>query len=301
MSKVIVTGGAGFIGSHVVDALIEAGHDVTIIDSLVFGKKEFINKKATFYKKDIRDYASLKKICKGAEAIFHLAADPRLPVSIQDPLLTHEVNVTGTLNVLWAAKENKVGKVIFSSSCTAYGQVKPPFKEGQPTNPVSPYGLHKLIGEKYCALFYQLYGVESVCLRYFNVFGPRKLATGSYPMVIPVFLDQRARNQPMTIVGDGKATRDYVHVSDVARANVLAWQSKVCDGSPINIGSGKQASVNEIARLIGGATVHIPPRLGEMVAAAADNSKARRLLGWKPKISLQQGLEQLKNEYNIKS
>ena len=299
MSKLVVTGGAGFIGSHLTDELIALGHEVAVVDNLMLGKKEFINKKAKFFKKDIRDYKSLKKIFKGAEAVFHLAAEPRLPLSVKDPLTTNDINVSGTLNVLWAAKENQVGKVVFSSSCAVYGLGEPPFREEAGANPVSPYGLHKFIGEKYCQLFFGLYGLKTVCLRYFNVFGSRKLATGAYPMVIPIFLDQRVKNKAMTIVGDGQATRDYVHVKDVAQANILAWKSQINDGLAINIGSGQQTSVNEIAGLIGGKTINIPARPGEMEAVAADNTKAGELLGWRPTIDLKDGIRELKRELNI--
>ncbi len=299
MSKLIVTGGAGFIGSHLTDELVRLGHEVVVIDNLMLGRKEFINKKAKFYKKDIRDYKSLKKIFKNIEAVFHLAADPRLPISIADPLVTNDINVNGTLSVLWAAKENQIAKVVFSSSCAVYGLEEPPFKEDTKVNPVSPYGLHKLIGESYCKLFSKLYDLKTVSLRYFNVFGPRKLATGAYPMVIPIFLNQRSKNVPMTIVGNGQATRDYIHVRDVVQANILAWQSKVSDGSVINIGSGNQTSVNGIADLIGGAKTNIPARIGEMASAAADNSKAKKLLGWEPTIPLEEGIAELKKEWGI--
>ena len=299
MSKVVVTGGAGFIGSHLTDSLLEAGHEVLVVDNLMLGKKEFVNKKAQFYKKDIRDYKSLQKIFKGVEAVFHLAADPRLPVSIEDPITTNDINVNGTLNVLWAAKENSVEKVVFSSSCAVYGLAEPPFREEIPVTPVSPYGLHKVIGEEYCRLFSKLYGLKTVCLRYFNVFGPRKLPSGSYPMVIPIFLEQRSHKKPMSIVGDGTATRDYVQVRDVVKANILAWQSGVEDGQAINVGSGRETSVNEIAKLIGGATIFIPARSGEMRAAAADNTRAKQLLQWEPTITLEQGVAELKAEWNI--
>ena len=300
MSKLIVTGGAGFIGSHLVDKLVSEGHEVVVIDNLMLGKKEFINKKAKFYKKDIRDYQSLKKLFKSADVVFHLAADPRLPISIDDPLTTNDINVNGTLNVLWAAKENKVKKVIFSSSCAVYGVGDPPFGEDSPVNPASPYGLHKLISEKYCQLFFSLYNLSTVCLRYFNVFGPRKLATGGYPMVIPIFLEQRKKGEKLTVVGDGESTRDYVYVSDVVEANIFAWrQNKINDGRPINIGSGRQTSVNEIAALIGGETVHIAHRLGEMRFIEADNSLAWSVLGWKPKIGVETGIAQLKKEMGL--
>jgi len=299
MSKLIVTGGAGFIGSHVADKLVELGHEVLVIDNLLLGKKEFINKKAKFHKVDIRNLKKLKKIFKGAEAVFHMAADPRLPVSIEDPVTTHEINVTGTLNVLTAAKECGVKKVIFSSSCSIYGDQELPIKETSIPNPLSPYGLHKLMGEEYCRLFYSLYGLKMVCLRYFNVFGSRKLATGSYPMVIPIFLQQRKNNKKLTIVGDGEQTRDYVFVSDVVEANIKAWQSKVEDGEAINVGSGVQTSVSKIAELIGGEVEKTPARSGEMRFIEADRKKAKELLGWVPKVRLEEGIAELKKEWGI--
>lgn len=300
MSKLVVTGGAGFIGSHLTDSLIKAGHQVVVVDNLMLGKKEFINKKAKFYKVDIRNLRKIKTIFKGTEAIFHLAADPRLPKSIEDPVGTHEINVTGTLNVLLAAKDAGVKKVIFSSSCALYGDQSLPIKESFLPRPLSPYGLHKLMGEEYCKLFYKLFNLETVCLRYFNVFGPRKLAGGGYPMVIPIFLEQRQKGQKLTIVGDGKSTRDYVQVSDVVRANILAWKSKVKDGTAINIGTGIQTSVNSIAKLIGGATTKLPARIGEMRYIEADNSLAKKLLHWQPKVNLKEGVEELKREQGTK-
>lgn len=300
MSKLIVTGGAGFIGSHVVDKLIELGHQVVVVDSLLLGKKNFVNKKAKFVKADIRDLKKLLKIFKDADAIFHLAADPRLQISVEDPISTHEINVTGTLNILVAAWKNKVKKVIFTSSGAAYGdQEVLPVKENSELKPLSPYGLHKLMGEKYCRLFSKLYGLETVCLRYFNVFGPRKLGTGAYPLVIPAFLQMRKDGKPMTIVGDGKSTRDYVHVQDVAQANILAWQSDIKSGEAINIGSGIETSVNQIAEYIGGESVHIAPRPGEMKSVRADITLAKKLLGWKPTINLEDGIKSLKSEYGI--
>lgn len=301
MSKLIVTGGAGFIGSHLTDKLIALGHEVVVVDNLMLGKKEFVNKKAKLSKKDIRDYKSLKKSFKGAEAVFHLAADPRLQISIEDPISTHEINVTGTLNVLLAAKENGVKKVIFSSSCAVYGdQQVLPINEAAATKPLSPYGLHKLMGEQYCRLFSSLYNLSTVCLRYFNVFGPRKLATGSYPMVIPVFLEQRKKGEKLTVIGDGTNTRDYVHVSDVVEANIAAWtQDKIVDGSSVNIGSGRQSSVNDIAVLVGGETINLPPRAGDMRFIEADTNLAQSVLGWKPAVTLEEGLAWLKKESGL--
>lgn len=300
MSKVIVTGGAGFIGSHLADKLIELGHEVIVIDNLMLGKKEFVNKKAKFVKADIRDYKKISPYFKGVEVVFHLAADPRLQISIEDPMTTHEINVTGTLNVLTASWKNNVNKFVFTSSGAVYGNISTmPIKEDASFVPLSPYGLHKLIGEKYCQLFSSLYGIETVSLRYFNVYGSRKTGQGSYPLVIPAFLQQKKEGKAMTIVGTGKATRDYVHVSDVVEANLAAWKSKVKNGEAINIGSGIETSVNKIAQYIGGKSVRIDSRPGEMKRAQAEISKAKKLLGWKAKVSLEEGIKSLKMEWNL--
>jgi len=299
MSKIIVTGGAGFTGSHLTDKLIALGHTVTVVDNLMLGKKEFVNKQARFIKADIRDFKKLKKIFGGAQAVFHLAADPRPQISIEDPISTHEINVTGTLNVLKAAKDNDVKKIIFSSSCALYGDQPLPIKEENIPHPNSPYGLHKLIGEEYCRLFSNLFGLQTVCLRYFNVYGPRKLATGAYPMVIPIFLGQKKRGEKFTVVGDGNQTRDYVSVYDVVGANIKAWQSGVGDGRAINIGSGKQVSVNDIAKIVGGESVNIPQRPGEMRFIQADNSLAKKLFDWEPQVKFDQGVAELKKEWGL--
>lgn len=295
MSKVLVTGGAGFIGSHVVDQLIADGHTVVVLDSLLLGRKEFVHEQAEFHQGSVTDKEMVVDLCKGVEVVFHLAADPRLPLSIEDPIGTHEINVTGTLNVLEAARLNSVKKVVFTSSAAAYGDHDTmPLQEDVQMHPKSPYGLHKLMGEYYVRLYHDLFDLETVTLRYFNVFGPRKTTDGGYPMVIPIFLEQRAKGKEMTIVGDGKATRDYVHVTDVVRANMAAWHSDVVDGIPINICSGVQTSVNEIAELIGGPTTNVPERKGEMRYIEGDNTRAKQLLDWEPMVSLEDGLEELK-------
>lgn len=299
MARALVTGGAGFIGSHLADALIAQGHEVIIVDSLLLGKKENVHAESVFHEMDIRDTEQLQEVCAGVDVLFHLAADPRVAVSLEDPLGTHDINVTGTLSVLVAAMRAGVKKIVFSSSCAAYGDAPSPISESTPTEPLSPYGLHKLLGEEYVRMFARTFGLQGVCLRYFNVYGPRKTADGSYPMVIPVFLRQKQEGKEMTVVGDGKQTRDYVHVSDVVRANILAWQSEITDGRPINIGSHKQTSVLDIARLIGGGTVHIPERSGEMRFVEAENAQARQLLGWEPTVTIEEGVADLKKRWDV--
>ena len=299
-TKVVVTGGAGFIGSHLVDALVNKNFEVHVIDNLWTGLKANINSKAIFHKADIRQLNKIKPIFKDAKFIFHLAAFPRVQPSILDPKTTHDINTTGTLNVLIAAKDAGVKRVIYSASSSAYGnQNKFPLKETFLANPLSPYGLQKYIGELQCRLFTKVYNLETVSLRYFNVYGPRLSTEGSYALVIGKFLKQRQNGQPLTIVPDGKQSRDFTHVYDVVRANILAMRSnKVGQGETINIGGGHDYSVNEVARLIGGSTVFVEPRL-EPKRTLADISLAQELLDWKPKIKLAEGLAELKKIYRV--
>ena len=297
-SKVIITGGAGFIGSHLTDALVKKGLEVHVVDNLSTGKKENLNPRAKFHRVDIRDAVKLKNVFKGARFVFHLAALARVQPSIQDPLTTNDVNTNGTLAVLFAAKESGVKRVIYSASSSAYGdQKKFPLREDMPANPLSPYGLQKYIGELYCRLFSQIYGLETISLRYFNVYGPRAVAEGAYTLVIGRFLKQRQLNKPMTIVPSGKQSRDFTHVRDVVRANILAMESdKVGRGEVINIGGGHDRSVNEVAKLIGGPTVFVEPRL-EPRRTLADITRAKELLGWEPQIKFEKGIEELKKIY----
>lgn len=297
--KFIVTGGAGFIGSHLTDRLIKEGHQVRVIDDLSLGKEEFVNEQAEFFQYDIGNLEAIKPVFKGMDGVFHLAADPRLPISIERPAETHRINVTGTLNVLISAQEAGVKKIVFSSSAAVYGgENKMPLSEEATCEPSSPYGLHKLTGERYCRLYSKLFNLPTICLRYFNVYGSRKLDTGSYPLVIPVFLGQKKRGKKLTITGDGEQTRDYVHVSDVVEANWLAFESDLNGGEVVNIGSGKKTSVNEIADLIGGEREFLAPRPGEQRDSQADISKAKTFLGWEPTVDFKQGLEELKREWN---
>ena len=281
--KVVVTGGAGFIGSHLARTLKEEGYEVRVVDI-----KE---------KSDVRDTEKLREIFSGASFVFHLAALPRVQYSIEYPQETHDTNVSGTLSVLVAARDAGVKKVIYAASSSAYGdQDTMPLVETMPANPKSPYGLQKYIGELYCRLFSDVYGLPTVSLRYFNVYGPGANPEGAYALVIAKFLKQRLESKPMTITGDGTQTRDFTHVRDVVRANILAAQSEtVGKGEVINIGAGKSAPVNRIAELIGGPVEHIEARL-EPHDTLADNSLAKKLLGWEPLVSLEEGIEELKQQ-----
>ena len=294
-SKVIVTGGAGFIGSNLVDALVERDFDVHVIDNLVNGKRENVNKKAKLHVLDITNLKSIEPIFKNAEYVFHLAALPRVQHSIEHPQETNLVNVGGTLNVLTASQKAGAKKVIYSASSSAYGdQIIMPLKENMPASPKSPYGLQKYIGELYCKAWNEIFQLPTVSLRYFNVYGPRNNAEGAYASVIAKFLKQRANGEPMTITGDGEQTRDFTHVRDVVRANILAMESdKVGKGEVINIGAGQNQSVNRIAELIGGPVVYIPARF-EPRNTLADNSLAKKLLGWEPQVTIEERIAELK-------
>jgi nucleoside-diphosphate-sugar epimerase len=298
MKKAVVTGGAGFIGGHIVDALIEKGYEAHIIDNLAGGDMKNVNAKAVFHEADIRDLEKIKPIFKDATYVFHLAALPRVQFSIENPTETHDVNVTGMMNVLIAAKEANVKKVIYSASSSAYGdQPVMPLKEDMPANPKSPYGLHKYVGELYCKVWSTVYGLPTVSLRYFNVYGPRQNPDGAYALVVGKFLKQRKEGKSMTITGSGKQTRDFTHVFDVVNANILAAESKnVGNGEVMNIGAGKNQSINRIAELIGGEIEYIPARL-EPTDTLADNSRAKKLIGWTPKVSIEEGIAELKKMY----
>lgn len=294
MKKVVITGGAGFIGSHIADALVEKGFDVHIVDDLSSGKREQVPPQAMLHVVDIRDYSRLCEIFRGADTVFHLAAIPQVPYSIEHPLETHDVNLKGTVCVLTAARDAGVRRVVYSASSAAYGEREDvPFSEGMEANPMSPYGLQKYTGELECKLFSTLYPIETVSLRYFNVFGPRQDPHGPYAGVIGRFLLLKAEGKPLTVVGDGMQTRDFVHVRDVARANILAMESeKVGKGEVINIGTGKEATVNEVARIIGGEVQYAPARI-EPKRSCADITKAKELLGWQQEVDFEEGLHGL--------
>ncbi|MDX1372436.1 MAG: NAD-dependent epimerase/dehydratase family protein [Nitrososphaeraceae archaeon] len=285
--KILVTGGAGFIGSNLVDELIKLKHKVIIIDNLSLGKKEYINPKAKFYKKDIRDFKSIRPLFKGVDYVFHLAAQPRIQPSIINPAESFDHNVVGNFNIFLAARDAKVKKVIYSASSSAYGdQKKMPLTEDMPVHPKNPYALFKYMGEEIGMLFHELYELPVVALRYFNVYGERQSTTGAYATVIGIFLNQRDKGKPLTIVGDGKQKRDFTYVKDIVRANILAMRSKKAVGHVINIGSGVNYSVNQVAKMISSRGKFIPPRPGEARKTLANIKKAKKLLNWEPKYNL---------------
>ncbi len=296
---VLVTGGAGFIGSHLVDVLVGLGYKVRVIDNFLTGRRENLNAGAEFHYADIRNIEEIRPHFEGIDFVFHAAALPRIQTSIHQPKLAHDINVNGTFNVLLAAKESSVKKVIFSSSSSVYGDQKVlPLKEHFDPKPLSPYGLQKYIGELYCKTFTSIYALKTVILRYFNVYGPRMSENGAYPAVFAVFLNQRRNGQPLTIMGDGEQTRSFTHVSDVVRANVLAMESeRAVAGEIINICADRPCSVNEAAKLVGGPTVNLPARLAEVHHSNGDATLAKELLGWQASITLDKGLEELKSLY----
>jgi nucleoside-diphosphate-sugar epimerase len=299
--KVVVTGGAGFIGSHIVDALVEQDFEMHVIDNYAAGKREDrLNKKATYHDVDIRAYDDIVPIIKDATYVFHEAALPRVQFSIEYPLETMAVNVTGTANVLRAAHQGGVKRVISASSGSVYGdQSIMPLVETMLPCPKSPYGLHKYTLERLSKLWSEVYGLETVALRYFNVYGPRMDPNGAYALAIAKFILQRQQGKPITIWGDGSHSRDFTHVRDVVRANILAATSElVGKGEVINIGAGRNITVKEMARLIGGSCVHEPERL-EPKDALANNTKARELLGWQPQVVFEDGINELKKLANL--
>jgi nucleoside-diphosphate-sugar epimerase len=300
MPKCLVTGGAGFIGSNLVDALIERGDEVIVLDNLTTGKRENINPQAKFYEGDMRSLEEIKPLFEGIDYVFHFAAFPRVQPSIEDPLNSNDINLNGTLNVLVAARDAKVKKVVYSASSSAYGdQSQMPLVETMPAHPLSPYGLQKYMGELYCRLFSEIYGLPTVCLRYFNVYGKRQALEGAYCLVMGIFVKQRLEGKPMTIVGDGEQRRDFTYVGDVVSANILAAGSeKAVKGEAINVGRGKNYSVNELAEMIGGPTEAMPARI-EPRETLADTSLARELLGWEPKMGLPAWLDGYKKEMGL--
>lgn len=303
MSTYLITGGAGFIGTNLVEKLLADGHAVKVYDNFAGGKKEDRMKDgAEYIEADIRDTERLTKELAGVDGIFHMAALPRVTYSVEEPILTHDVNVNGTLSVLVAARDVGVKRVVFSSSSSAYGSNDSDLlvEDGLVKMPISPYALHKFVGEHYCRLFSSLYNLETVSLIYFNVYGKYFDPNGAYALVIGKFLTQVKNGKPMTVCGDGEYFRDYTHVEDVVKANMLAMMGeKVGNGETINIGGGNPTSVNQLVEIIGGEHTNVPDRPGDPRYSAADNTKAKELLDWDVTIKLEDGIATLKQELGM--
>jgi UDP-glucose 4-epimerase len=288
--KMLVTGGAGFIGSNLVDQLILAGNEVHVIDNFSSGKKENCNDEAVYHKIDISIFDNintLKGIFENVDTIFHCAALARVQPSIIDPLKYEVNNTLGLMNVLKAATDVKVRRLVYSASSSAYGPTDNlPSKESDPVNPISPYANQKYYGELCCKMFSEVYGLETVSLRYFNVYGERQNLGGAYATVVGIFINQILEGNPLTINGDGFQRRDFTYVKDVVSANILAnSSSKVGSGEVINIGSGKNISINDLADMFGQEKKYMNP-VNEPFANLADISKAKELLNWEPQKDL---------------
>lgn len=296
--KALVTGGAGFIGSHLCQRLLARGIEVINVDNLVCGRlknlDEFKNDpKFNFVQADIRDRKAVLSAMKGVDWVFHLAGLADIVPSIENPSLYFDMNVNGTLHVLECARETGVGRFLYAASSSSYGiPGNYPTEETSPINPQYPYALTKYQGEELVLHWAELYKLPALSLRLFNVYGPRSRTTGAYGAVFGVFLAQKLNGKPFTVVGDGTQTRDFTYVTDVADAFISAAESNL-SGEAFNVGSGNHYSVNQLIALLGGDVVSIPKRPGEPDCTFADVSKISRMLGWKAKISLEEGVQQM--------
>jgi len=289
--KMLVTGGAGFIGSNLVDKLLEMDHEVVVIDnqSAECNEQFYWNSKANNHRLDICNYESTRSLYDGIDFVFHLAAESRLQPAILNPIEAVTKNVVGTCTVLQCAREAGVKSVIYSSTSSAYGLNKYPNYETDPNDCLNPYSVSKVAGEELCKMYTNLYGLKTIIFRYFNVYGERSPTTGQYAPVIGIFLRQKNANEPLTIVGDGSQRRDFVHVHDVVNANILAALTNIPDeyyGQVYNIGSGENISILEIAKIISDNYVHISPRDGEAKTTLSCIHKAKTLLNWQPNVKL---------------
>lgn len=294
--KFLVTGGCGFIGSHLVDNLASLGHQVTVIDNLSADTDKFHfneSKNVKYIHDDILNFDVVNDASKGCDHVFHLAAESRIGPTLENPIKACTVNFVGTCNILQASRNNGVKSVVYSATSSSYGLAKSfPQVEEDPIDNLNPYAVSKYAGEDLCRMYKKLWGLNAVALRYFNVYGERMPSRGQYAPVIGIFLRQKAANQPLTIVGDGLQSRDFVHVSDVVNANLLAASTPECGGKTYNVGSGKFFSVLEIAKMISENYVHIPPRLGEAQKTQANFSKLNSDTGWHAKVELQSWIDQ---------
>jgi len=303
--KCLVVGGAGFIGSNLVDGLIKDKHKVQVWDNLSTGKRNNVNPKAHFINCDITKSYDARKVIMDEfkpDVVFHLAAKASVQLSIENPIEYHNANVNGMLNILNLCVECGVKRFVFSSSSAVYGDAEQvPTTEKCKLNPMSPYALHKLIGEQYCKLYSELYGIETASLRYFNVYGERQTTEGAYCLVMGIFAKQLLNGEPMTINGDGEQRRDFIYVGDVAEVNIkIALSDKNWNGDVFNVGNGDNRSVNQLADMIGGNSdrVYSDPVI-EPTKGLADNSKLRSELDWKPTVKLEDWVIKYKKDLGL--
>jgi UDP-glucose 4-epimerase len=300
--KSIVTGGGGFIGSHLCQKLISLGHKVIVIDNFSIGKADNLREikgNIKILKKDIRNYDAIKNLFKKVDNVFHLAALADIVPSIENPKDYFSTNVQGTFNVLKASIDNKVSRFIYSASSSCYGIPKKyPTPETEEISPQYPYALTKRMGEELVIHFSNVYKLNANSLRFFNVYGPRARTSGTYGAVFGVFLAQKIANKPFTIVGDGKQKRDFTYVSDIVDAIIQTFKLKNIKGQIFNVGSGKTVSVNKIARLLGGKKTFVPKRPGEPAITFADIRKIKKRVNWRPKISIEKGINLILNSIN---
>ena len=290
--KSLVTGGAGFIGSNLVDRLIEMGHEVVVIDNEYSDAHDqfYWNDRAQNYKYDIRDYENTRPLYDGVDYVFHIAAEARIQPAILNPIESVSINTVGTVTVLQCSREAKVKRVIYSSTSSAYGMNQSPNVETQPDDCLTPYSISKVSGEKLCKMYTNLYGLPTICFRYFNVYGERQPLRGQYAPLVGIFLRQRAAGEPLTIVGDGNQRRDFTYVGDVVQANIMAAISNPdfeAFGQMYNVGTGTNYSINQIARMFNHTTINIAPRPGESRTTLANNQKIRKTFGWEPTVKLE--------------
>jgi UDP-glucose 4-epimerase len=295
--KSLVTGGAGFIGSNLVDKLIEIGHEVVVIDneSAESNERFYWNDNAQNHKYDIRDYENTRPLYDGVDYVFHLAAESRIQPAIENPINAVSLNSVGTCTVLQCSKEAGVKRVVYSSTSSGYGMNQSPNIETQPDDCLNPYSVSKVNGEKLCKMYTHLYGLPTISFRYFNIYGERQPLRGQYAPVIGIFLRQRAAGETLTIVSDGNQRRDFTYVGDVVNANILAATKEVdleAFGELYNVGTGSNYSINQIAKMIGHPTVHIPPRPGEARTSLANNQKLRKTFGWEPTVKVEDWIKE---------
>jgi nucleoside-diphosphate-sugar epimerase len=309
--RYLVTGGAGFIGSNIVEELVRRGHDVIVLDDLSTGKEENlvdVRKKIEFRNESIRDLSAVQSACKGADYVLHLAARTSVPRSVQNPVETNSVNIDGTLNVLLAARDSKVRRFVFAASSSAYGETPVlPKTEAMPASPISPYGLTKYVGELYAQVFGRVYGLENTCVRYFNVFGPRQDPTSQYSGVLSRFMLCLVQGKQPTIYGDGEQSRDFTYIDNVVDVTLRACETAGVSGRVFNGGTGARVTLNQVLRLLEKITkkeIHArrdPTRVGDILHSQADISLATKLLGYRPLVDFEEGLrrtwEWYKNAY----